>query len=307
MQRQIGILRTHRFDAQAENLLEWVSRAPGMDWVVCADERNKVVETGRWPKVSLTPESLARLGLYQHKRVGWQCGDYCYYHVLEQRPDYDFYWMIEPDVLFAFGHAAEFFGLFDAADQDLLSARFGDRPTSWGWFPAMARGSDPVFGCLFPMTRLSRRAVTALYQGRREASAEVVGERKGRTWPNDESFVATSIARGGFTAADFNEAAGKTVWTKQTFRAGNPQLLQDVMRRNDQGLVHHPVLNPEAYISKLRSFLLRGGELGTYHDRVLRRFFPTDVADKMRAVKPRTTRQERREKRMAAGRAARAA
>ena len=35
---------------------------------------------------------------YKDPRIGWRCGDFSYYCAFSKKSNYDFYWMIEPDV-----------------------------------------------------------------------------------------------------------------------------------------------------------------------------------------------------------------
>ncbi len=255
--RQIAFLRTNRFDAQAEAQVESLSRVRDLDVVVCADERHGIVDTGHWPKISMTAESLSRLNLHHHRRAGWQCGDYFYYHVLAARSDYNFYWMVEPDVLIDFPDVSEVFALFDRARHDLIAPKFGHRPQSWGWHTAMQEDGQPVFGTSVQFIRLSARAVAALHRVRAKASS-APGDKVWNAWPNDESFVATTLARLGFECADINAFSEVPLWHRDTFRNLSPWLLEERQKQRGSRRLYHPVLSRDAYLAKLRWFYGRG-------------------------------------------------
>jgi hypothetical protein len=203
------------------------------------DERSAVTEVP-YRKVSMTAQSLARLGLYPHERVGWQCGDYCYYHLQEALPGYRHYWLIEPDVLFDLEEPAGFFALFAEAPQDFLATRFGPRGEGWSWTPPIRHRGLPVYGCLFPVTRLSARAIEYL-RARRVADTAAADDKKGANWPNDESFVASHLIAAGYACADVNAAAGRTLCTAASVNWGDPFLLDEFEGCAPSGLLYHPV------------------------------------------------------------------
>lgn len=275
--KQVAFLRTNRFDAQAEAQVEALSRARDLDVVVCADERQGPVDTGGWPKISLTAESIERLGLYHHERAGRHCGDYFLYHVLEARPGRDFYWMVEPDLLIDFLDPSDFFSLFADARHDLIAPNFGAKQTSWVWHAAMAQGAEDVFGAWIQVVRLSGRAVRALHEARAAASA-TAGDKTGRAWPNDESFVATSLMRLGFECADVNAFSSAPLYRRETYRTGNPLLLDDCLQRRGSRELYHPVVPRDIYLDKLRKFHRRTGRLTAENRRVLLEFFGAEVA-----------------------------
>ncbi len=278
----LAILRTNAFDASSAAQIEALSRAPQLDVIICADERNSPVDTGRWPKVSLTESSLTALGLHPHPRAGWQCGDYFYYHVFAEMPGYDFYWLVEPDVLIDFPDEEEFFALFDAAPHDYLVAKFGKRGPGWNWHGSMAGSGSNVYGGLFPVSRLSARAIAALHQERAAASS-AAGDKRGKRWPNDESFVGTTLAKLGMNCANLNAVSAAPLCTPEGYRRGDPLLLDDLRQRGSRQL-YHPVLLRDQYLTKLRRWRQHGGPLKPDQQRVLLQHFGVDMLEAMEAI-----------------------
>jgi hypothetical protein len=268
------LLRTHDFGPLAQRQAAWLANVPDVDFAIVMDERKQTTEAPH-PKISMTLESLARIGLYAHQRSGWQCGDYCYYHAEEAMPGYAFYWLIEPDVLFDLGDPSSFFALFRNAQHDYLAARFGKRPERWGWAPSIKARGLPVFGGVFPVTRLSAHAIRHLRE-RRVADSAAPGEKRWRNWPNDESFVASHMVAAGFAAADLNEAAGRELWRRDTLRTGEPFLLDEFTGRAPSGLLYHPVVLIEGYLKKLTGHSRRVGAVAAGHRPVLERHFSAE-------------------------------
>lgn len=275
----------HVFDAQAEAQIALLSRVSGADVVICADERSGPVDTGGWPKVGITSQSLESLDLHPHERAGWQCGDYVYYHVLAHLPQYDFYWMVEPDVFIGFREVSDLFAIFRDARQDLIAPKLGPRPRRWGWTDAVSDGDEPVFGACVQFTRLSAPAIASLHRARSEARRRP-GPKEGRAWPNDEAFIGTMTARLGYTSCDVNAVSPVPIYRPETFRTGNPILLDDVLSRPDADLLLHPVLPREKYLAKLRRSRNRGVPLTPENTSVLTEYFGADTLREIASIEP---------------------
>ncbi len=260
--RQLIIIRTHRFDDRVRALLARYREVRGADVVIGMDERVGPVETGDAPKVGIDDATLDRLGLYRHPKSGWQCGDYVHYAVRAAMPDYDFYWLLEPDLEICARDLNSFFDHFAAVPDDLLAANFGPRSRTAGkpgaaegagWATLMAGQYDTVYGCLFPITRLSARAVDHL--ARKRAAAHPGDAPKAKdTWPNDEAFVCTEAMAAGLACSDFNDH-GRKVYDPQagftSWRRKQDLYLLGVSKGFVEGLFYHPVLTVPEYVGAL--------------------------------------------------------
>lgn len=203
--RDLLILRTHRGGADVASLLAHYRETAGMDVVVAADESAGPVALPAADKVAVDAQRLQALGLHPAPRWGHRCGDYMLYAVRVARPDYDRYWIVEPDVRLNSARAADFFAPFAADETDLLATLYGPRGPDWGNHRQIGAVRAEVYGCLFPLLRLSGRAIDHLHAERRALHAKWRALPKPLQWPNDESFVCTECHYAGFTARDLND------------------------------------------------------------------------------------------------------
>lgn len=277
--KQLLFLRTNRFDRQAQDLLSDIRHDTPIDIVVCADERGGQVETPGFDKVSLTDASIVDLGLYNHQRAGWQCGDYFAYHVRKEYPDFEHYWMIEPDVYFAFDDVRRIFHRTSRSDADMIGVHFGRRPASWGWHHAMSQLYPAVFGVGVQFIRLSAAAVDHLHAERARLSLQM-NETTAFQWANDESFVATVLANDEkWQCLDLSEIFRRTVYSRESLRTSLPFLLEDLKAAETDKLIYHPVLPRERFLEKVDGHVARNRDLDARTIAVIRRHYtPAEIA-----------------------------
>lgn len=86
-------------------------------------------------------------------------------------PDYDYYWVIEDDVVYT-GHWSDFFSAFRLNKSDFLSAylRNMEEDPNWPWWYTLSSASEKLdcnhlYSTFNPCYRISRLAVNILYQG----------------------------------------------------------------------------------------------------------------------------------------------
>ena len=262
MSRIALLIRTHFVD---EALLAEAGRieADGVfDVYALADESRAALDLGPIPKLSLTPAVIAELGVYAGApNLLWRCGDYGLYAARRALPQYDGFWMIEPDVRVNAERPSDVLAGFPGPEQvDFVAGRLRPAEADWDWAATMDPAAGPVWRCLFAVTRVSARAIDLLHEARRQASAVHVAEgRDPALWPNDEAFVATTIARSGLPARDLNdfgrvyEEAGLSFWFPLSHR--------ELAASGRDGLIYHPVLTGEAYFLKLCRLAVRHGAL----------------------------------------------
>jgi hypothetical protein len=189
------------------------------------------------------------MGLPAVPRWGWRCGDYALYAVRRAFPDHDRYWMIEPDVRLNTDDAAGFFARFAAAPQDLLAAGLRPRNRSWSHHAAMARFVPEVMGCLFPVVRLSGRALDHLVRRRATMRAEWEAANAAGpelAWPNDESFVASELHAAGFDIADLAEVCPGVYRLNEGWGWRYPVHPEAPVFRQPDGRIYHPVVGDDA-------------------------------------------------------------
>ncbi len=236
--RTLLILRCHRADAATLAAYDRYAAAH-KDVVLCCDERQGPVDMGGREKIGFDADTLRALGLLLHPRCGWRCGDYPYYVTSAARPDYDFYLLVEPDVLINTADLAATLVALGASEADFIAARLDVRDERWEWSRTMRHRYDDIYGCIFPLTRLSARAIAHLHAARRAAlvpeSAEVFED-----WPNDEVFVATELKNNGFACVPLDEALPGS-YTRDSLRTGLPHDRATLEAAGPDGLIYHPV------------------------------------------------------------------
>ncbi len=248
MTRQIIIVRTHRADAPSLAAFDMFAKLPGFTTVFCVDERNGPVDMGDRAKISFDNATLAAMGLYAHPKTGWRCGDYFYYIARQAWPDHDFYWLVEPDVRINASDPGSFLAQFAAKDADFLAAQYGPRNAAWGWSRTILPIGIAPHGCLFPITRLSARAIDHLLDARRTLSADPrIAEPD--AWPNDEAFTASLLSAGGFHCADLNHD-GITCYTPQTLTVTAVVDDARIAESPPDGLIYHPVRDFDLWLAQ---------------------------------------------------------
>lgn len=225
--------------------------------VDAADGPAVVASEARARTIEMTPDWLDRRGLARFPGSGWRCGDYCYYAALDALPDLGHVWLIESDVRLSFADPAAFFdGLPEA---DFLAPQFWPRESNWfwTWSARAALGEGPVWGCLFPITRMSAAAIAHCVVDRAasQARAAAAATKKLRDdvpfpVPNDEAFVATTIARAGFDGRNLNRLR-PAAFAADSFSWDAPLLPAEVALPAFADRVLHPVLPAEAARPKL--------------------------------------------------------
>lgn len=246
--KQIAAIRTHCWGEAEERLMTSLRQAFGFD--VAVVYHNRAPKAG--PKIDVVDINQAWLdaqGLGASSDWGWRCGDYFYYALRQAKPDYDFYWLLEPDVLFT-GHARSFFASFNDDTSDLLGIR--PQPFNAPHHPFLETlGHLDPYRAIFAMTRFSDRALDRLFELRLENSQIKTGWRG---MANDELFTFSHVhADPDLTIGDLSELAPS--WFERSYFKTDPDLLADVIL-DDPSLrnsVFHPVRDRAPYLKSVAS------------------------------------------------------
>ncbi len=237
--RSLIIVRTHKADPASFTAYDLYAEASGLDVTFCVDARGGPVDMLGRNAVAFDRATLARMGLFAHPNSGWQCGDYCYYATRLARPDYDFYWLVEPDVRIHAEDLGAFFAQFADITTDFLAARFGKRTDVWYWTRTVVPLGMPPHGCLFPITRMSGAAVDQAFATRQRLSTDPATASRDM-WPNDEAFTASVLVNAGLSCADLN-VAGIVCHSQHTLGAGAIVDYETIAAIPPNGLIYHPV------------------------------------------------------------------
>ncbi|MBM7635303.1 hypothetical protein [Streptococcus saliviloxodontae] len=218
MRTVIGI-RTHKWDVLVkrayEDLLTCFSAS--QIYIICDEISGQLIDLPEGlNKVSLSKDFLEKTGLKStydglnqedwynptKHRLGWLCGDYFYY-AFHQAVEAECYWLFEPDVYLTPSMRQLFFKRLCSLKSDALLPYYALANESWYWRPKMAVFEDRIYKTYFPLSRLSARAVEVCLDERRRVSRRMREEGIADTYfPNDESLVATSLAKSDLTVED---------------------------------------------------------------------------------------------------------
>lgn len=194
--------------------------------------------------VIMTDASIEKARLRVVPDWGWRCGDYALYTLRLLKPDYEYYWLIEPDV-FIKGDAAEFFGRFDEATEDLLGLDPTAFKSSGHKFVQRLVGMSH-WRAIFALTRASANLLDRLYELRVKDS---VGEANPKHQANDEMFVyshAKSIS--GVGIGNLRDYAPD--WFHENLFETNPDFLRDWLEEDETMPfgVFHPVREKDEFL-----------------------------------------------------------
>ncbi|WP_273688782.1 hypothetical protein [Ketogulonicigenium vulgare] len=254
--REVILVRTHYADADVLNFFDHMAHTSGRDIVFVCDESNGVVNVGQGrAKVSITADYMSSLGLYAPKNWGWLCGDYFLYAGQKALPHYDRYWLVESDVRFNMERCSDFFDHFSARASDLVVAHSFKSTPKWYWHRPMSYFIPDVYACLFPLLGVSNAGIQAAFNARvlmSQTFRDIVPEDQARRWPNDESFLISTLLAQGFSHEKINSADQK-FYSAETFSVGTPKSLSALEGQGYDGLIYHPVHAKERFVSKIKT------------------------------------------------------
>ena len=238
--RTIAAIRTHHWGEDAERVYGQLHPVFGDDLVAVFHNRAPGFQPPL-PVVDLNDAWVAGHGLRHVPDYGWRCGDYSYYALREAYPDYDAYWLVEPDVYFT-SDARPFFAAFDNVTTDALGYDLGP----FDGYMRFVRGLTgiPVHRAIFCLTRLSGRAIDQLFRMRQDYSATPV---PGRLFTNDELFVFSHAVSSAELSTGRLEDTVPDWFEGSQFTPNPDLLLQQVERTYPAGRVVHPVRGRGSY------------------------------------------------------------
>gem|GEM_PF-1489455 len=188
-------------------------------------------------------------------RAGWKFGDFCFYACREAGLDYEHYLLLENDLYFHGNSLRLLADSIQHCDSDLVASKFGLRDYDWAWTRKMEEAYPDIgniYGCMFGVIRLSKRAIGHLYRQRMAAFHEYacrgVVDKLNNHFPNDESFVCTILAHSaGFTCDPINPGFLDTAY-------GFNSILHPAGFQSDS-ILHRYVFSEHEFISSLQRFL----------------------------------------------------
>jgi hypothetical protein len=189
---------------------------------------------------------------------GWRCGDYAYYALRQAHPDYEYYWLIEPDV-FLSGDARAFFSLFEAESADVIGLDVAEFDPNHRF--ATHVGNAKPMRAIFALTRFSGAAIDFAYKRRVNYATKSVPPYN---YANDELFMFShTLSRDEFKLGQFREIA-PTCFSDVQFDT-NPDLIDALVEQDlkSQNKILHPVVDRMTFARALAKRMVgRTGVLG---------------------------------------------
>ncbi|WP_232631165.1 hypothetical protein [Methylobacterium sp. Leaf118] len=249
------------------SLANQIKLAPNSRFVIFADERDGAIASESFEKISFIKSNAEKMGLIYEYDTPWRCGDYAFYIVRGHFPMASQFWLIEPDVYIHSDEPENFFKKFSHCENiDMISARYSRASEHWAWYKYMAFYHSVIYTMMFPVVRLSGRAVDYLFR-RRIALGRCYAERKSANvsnievlWPNDESFVATELSNANFVCMDMNDI-GSPSYLHEYFGFQKP-VIPAMLPENAGDLVCHPFVHGDKLYAQATVYVMRILESG---------------------------------------------
>ncbi|AJE47065.1 hypothetical protein [Celeribacter indicus] len=229
-------IRTYTWGADEDRLVGELSPVFGDDLFVAFHNRPEGV-TPPVPVADFDDDWVRSNGLRLLDDYGWRCGDYALYALRRKFPDYDRYWLIEPDVSIH-GDIAGFFAGAARLDPDALGVDFHRQEQVNRFVKGLPDNLVP-YRATFALTRFSGRALDYLFAARQDYSGKGTGSHR---FTNDETFCFSHlVAHPGFTAGGLREALPE--WFGLGLFDTDPDLLKCAVaaRTGGRNQVCHPV------------------------------------------------------------------
>jgi len=150
-------------------------------------------------------------------RVMWYCSDYPFYIIRNYYPEYDYYWSLENDVFCNGNSYKPFFDRYNDNDNDLIASNYraiNNEDWFWKYQTEWCYKQDNIYGCFFPVVRMSAKAADFLYEKRLSHAEKFknlmqehipVAQTNVIRWIFCEAFVATELANNGFKCEILDE------------------------------------------------------------------------------------------------------
>lgn len=238
------LVRATRLTQPAIEFADAMAAATGMEVAFALDGRHPVLIETQRPVISITREACEAIGLFCPDVFTWRCGDYGLYLARAMFPDVRHFWLIEDDMRVGGPDINGFFGFFDAMpDVDYLACEYQKATPDWWWYHFVDAKDVTPYRCLFGVIRISAPALDHLLQ-KRQAHSKRALRRK--LWPNDESFVATTLTAAQFRCAAVN-SFGREFYDDVSLSLTQPVRGEDFRPEDHPLRLYHPILFGEAF------------------------------------------------------------
>jgi hypothetical protein len=222
----IGI-RTNKWTVNEQRVFDAISPFWGDDIKVVFHNRSDDFQPP-CGVVDINDSLIEKMQLRVVHDWGWRCGDYAYYALRQAYPDYDYYWLIEPDV-FVSGDAFAFFSLFKTEQADVIGLDVETFDPKHRF--ATHVGNATPMRAIFALTRFIGPAIDFAYKRRVNYSSKPVPSYN---YANDELFMFShTLTNSMFNLGQFREIA--PTWFADVQFDTNPDLIVDLVEQDLNG------------------------------------------------------------------------
>ena len=255
--RSIIGIRTNKWTVNEQRVFDALSDYWGDDIKVVFHNRPEDCEPP-CGVVDINDAVIEKMQLRVIHDWGRRCGDYAYYALRQAHPDYDYYWLIEPDV-FLSGDARAFFSLFEAESADVIGLDVAEFDPNHRF--ATHVGNAKPMRAIFALTRFSGAAIDFAYKRRANYASKSV---QPYNYANDELFMFShTLSRDEFKLGQFRDIA--PTWFLDVQFDTNPDLIDALVEQDlkGQNKILHPVVDRMTFARALAKRMVgRTGVLG---------------------------------------------
>lgn len=273
----IGI-RTHNTSLKTLDFAEKSDFGEGFDVYWLADETAGTLDLPKYPKLSHRLTDFKKMGLPTTGHNGlWYHGDYAYYAFARAAPGYDYYLILEYDVLVKSGFFQKLVSALLESPVDLASCQFSIRPPEWYWWETAHADFSTVYGVLPPVILLSSQAINHLLNARLRAASHLAAGKPGIYF---EGFIPSELMRANLSCMDLNHLV-PNVWAAETCTSWKPILVEEASKLLGENWMMHPVLDESKYVAKAVQALKHEPKAGSILLPMTRSFFGTFLSDNL--------------------------
>ncbi len=191
--RTVAILRVQSFGAPERRALDVLQQVFGDDTIVAGPDRVGMLPDDIGPTLRVSQNLIRQLELTPPDNWAWTCPDVFLHAARRAFPDYDRYWLIDPEVVFHGVAASDFFAAAQWLPQDLLSRRSRPWSSDDPQIDAMAWFDRSAVLCGGTILRVSGRALDALLPERMRYFRQWRADHQATPCANGATFLASMV------------------------------------------------------------------------------------------------------------------
>ena len=254
------LIRTNNFSLQTQNLIRILGSVfPDMVFPIMhtdQDNPDKPVPNIMY----LNDRVVSDLGFEKvPPNWGWLCGDFCYYVAKRQIQDADRFCLIENDVSMTPAAAQHLRTLLEESNEKVLACGLRKYSRVRNFSKDLsAIGVDERWGCMFPLTSMTRQHVDLMWNVRKKAQSDPADLKI-----NDEAILAATVDLHQLPFEDLFSFEG--LFRPEYFNTHPPTVVPREVAAPPNDFIHHPVVTLDKVLKRITT-----GQRA-YNERRLRR------------------------------------